>query len=229
LADPTRFSGFTPEAIQFLVDLAANNDRAWFNPRKAQYEALLKRPLEALCLALGERFEARGVGLTADLRSPFRIYRDTRFSKDKTPYKTAASAQFPAVGGGPGGYFHLAPGEIYTGGGLYRPATPVLVAWRRLVDREPAMVHAALDDAGFAAMYGTLHAEEELVRVPSGYAKDHPDGDLLRLKDLIFTRRLSDADVMSPDLVDILVNGFETARPVLDLLGRVAADARGDA
>jgi uncharacterized protein (DUF2461 family) len=91
------------------------------------------------------------------------------------------------------------------------------------------MVHAALDDAGFAAMYGTLHAEEELVRVPSGYAKDHPDGDLLRLKDLIFTRRLSDADVMSPDLVDILVNGFETARPVLDLLGRVAADARGDA
>jgi uncharacterized protein (TIGR02453 family) len=231
MADQPRFEGFPPGAIAFLVDLAANNDRAWFQPRKDQYEALLKRPLEALCLSLAERFEARGIGLTADLRSPFRIYRDTRFSKDKSPYKTAASAQFPAAGvaGGPGGYFHLEPGEIYTGGGLYRPPTPVLAAWRRLVDTEPGTVHAALEDPGFAAMFGRLHAEEELVRVPSGYPKNHPDGDLLRLKDLVFTRRLSDADVRSPDLPDILCDGFDAAAPVFALLSRVAAEAGGAA
>ena len=95
------FSGFSPEAIQFLADLAANNDRAWFQPRKADYERLLKEPLEALVAALAERFEARGIPLQADpKRSIFRIYRDTRFSKDKSPYKTNVGASFPWVAGG---------------------------------------------------------------------------------------------------------------------------------
>lgn len=225
MTDQQQFTGFSPEAIQFLVDLGANNDRAWFNPRKAQFEALLKRPLEALCVALADRLEAREIPLTADQRSPFRIYRDTRFSKDKTPYKTAVSAQFPAIGGGPAGYFHMEPGEIFTGGGLYRPGTPVLVAWRQLVDRDPAAVHAALDEPGFRSVYGSIYAEERLARVPAGFAKDHPDADLLKLKDLIFSRRLSDTDVQSPGLPDLLVDGFAAAQPVFSLLARVAASA----
>ena len=81
------FAGFTRDAIQFLADLAEHNDRAWFQPRKAEFERLLKTPLEELCVALDERFRARGVPLTADPgRSPFRIYRDVRFSKDKSPH-----------------------------------------------------------------------------------------------------------------------------------------------
>jgi uncharacterized protein (TIGR02453 family) len=81
------FTGFEPDAVQFLADLAENNDRAWFQPRKGEYERLLKRPLEALCVALAERFAAAGIPLTADpARSPFRIYRDVRFSKDKSPH-----------------------------------------------------------------------------------------------------------------------------------------------
>jgi uncharacterized protein (TIGR02453 family) len=88
------FTGFRPEAIQFLADLAENNDRAWFQPRKAEYERLLKEPLEALCVALAERFEARGVPLSADpARSPFRIYRDVRFSKDKSPHQNKVTAR----------------------------------------------------------------------------------------------------------------------------------------
>jgi uncharacterized protein (DUF2461 family) len=88
---------FSPEAIQFLADLAANNDRAWFQPRKADYERLLKEPLEALVAALAERFAARGIPLQADpKRSIFRIYRDTRFSKDKSPY--VQSSQLPLAG-----------------------------------------------------------------------------------------------------------------------------------
>ena len=80
------FTGFEPEAIQFLADLAQNNDRAWFQPRKAEFERLLKEPMEAMIAALAEAFAARGVPMLADpKRSPFRIYRDTRFSKDKSP------------------------------------------------------------------------------------------------------------------------------------------------
>src|SRR3954447_10091329 len=86
VAAPT-FTGFKPEAIQFLVDLAANNERAWFQPRKAEYERLLKEPLEALCVALDEEFRARRLPLrAAPGRSPCRIYREVRVSKDKSPH-----------------------------------------------------------------------------------------------------------------------------------------------
>ena len=86
-ADAREFDGFSPAAVRFLVDLAANNDRAWFQPRKAEYERLLKRPLEDLCAALAGRFAAAGIPLVADpARSPFRIYRDVRFSRDKSPH-----------------------------------------------------------------------------------------------------------------------------------------------
>ncbi len=82
-----RFSGFSTEAIQFLADLAQNNDRAWFQPRKAEFERLLKEPMAAMIAALAEALEAHGVPMLADpQRSPFRIYRDTRFSKDKSPH-----------------------------------------------------------------------------------------------------------------------------------------------
>jgi uncharacterized protein (TIGR02453 family) len=87
VATPSTFTGFRPEAVEFLAELAANNERAWFQPRKAEFERLLKEPLEALCVALDERFRARGIPLRADpAKSPFRIYRDVRFAKDKSPH-----------------------------------------------------------------------------------------------------------------------------------------------
>ena len=117
------FTGFDREAIQFLVDLAENNDRAWFTPRKGEYERLLKQPLEALCVALDER-SGRGASRSGPTpRSPFRIYRDVRFSKDKSPYKTNVAASFPYTEGeaSAGGYFHFSPGEMYIGGGMWHP------------------------------------------------------------------------------------------------------------
>jgi uncharacterized protein (TIGR02453 family) len=87
VATDTTFTGFRPEAVEFLAELAANNERAWFQPRKAEYERLLKEPLEALCVALGERFRARGIAMQADpAKAPFRIYRDVRFARDKSPH-----------------------------------------------------------------------------------------------------------------------------------------------
>jgi uncharacterized protein (TIGR02453 family) len=221
------FSGFSPDAIQFLADLAANNERAWFQPRKADYERLLKEPLEALVAALAERFEARGIPLQADpKRSPFRIYRDTRFSKDKSPYKTQVTCAFPwreGTGdafheqGNPGGYFHLEPGTVYVGGGMWHPPTPVLKAFRQSVADEPSKLRRLLEEESFAKMFGGMSGDK-LSRVPTGFPKDHPEAELLKLKDMTFGRRLSDQDVYSPALVDTIVDSMVVAAPVMRYL-----------
>lgn len=226
------FAGFTPEAIQFMADLAAHNDRDWFQPRKTDYERLLRQPMERLCEALADRFAARGIPLLADpKRSPFRIYRDTRFSRDKSPYKTHVAATFPwaepaggageQVDGSPhgnGGYFNFQPGEMYVGGGMWMPEKPRLDAFRRAVLEEPDRVRSALDDPGFVGWFGGAHSHEELKRVPPGFPADHELGHLFRWKDVVFGRRLSDAEVCSPDLPDLLADGYAAALPVFRFL-----------
>ena len=225
----TAFRGFRREAIQFLADLAANNERAWFQPRKADYERLLKEPMEQLCAALAERFAARAIPLRADpKRSPFRIYRDTRFSKDKSPYKTQVAANFPwlepsgdepdAGAHGNGGYFNFQPGEMYVGGGMWMPEKPRLDAFRAAVRDKPERVRAALEEPGFVAAFNGAHTHEQLKRVPAGYPADHPLADMFRWKDVIFGRRLSDREVLSPDLPDTLADGFAAALPVFRFL-----------
>jgi uncharacterized protein (TIGR02453 family) len=223
-AAPTTFGGFTPDAIQFLVDLAANNERSWFQPRKAEFERLLKTPLEALCVALGELFERRDIPLSADpARSPFRIYRDVRFSKDRSPYKTHVAASFAWAGGGDGragGYFSFAPGEIYVGGGKWHPEPAWLRAWRTAVATEPARVHGAIDDPVFLATFGHIDGDR-LKRTPPGYPADHPEAALLTLKDVTFGRRLSDAEAMSPTLPETIADAFAVATPVMRLLAEL--------
>jgi uncharacterized protein (TIGR02453 family) len=228
VATPT-FTGFRPEAVQFLADLAANNDRAWFQPRKSDYERLLKEPLEAFVAAVGERLASRGVPIQADpARSPFRIYRDVRFSKDKSPYKTNVGAGFPWVEDGPaegrraaGGYFHFQPGEMFVGGGMYHVEKPLIDAWRRAVVDRNEEVHAAIDDPGFLTFFGPVNGHEQLRRVPPGLPTDHPDELLLRFKDVVFGRRLSDKEALSPNLPDLVAEGFEAAAPVFRFLARL--------
>jgi uncharacterized protein (TIGR02453 family) len=222
------FTGFSRDAIQFLGDLAEHNERSWFQPRKGEYERLLKEPLEALCRALGERFEARRLPLRSDpVHSPFRIYRDVRFSADKSPYKTQVSASFPwgGEGGGVGGYFHFQPGEMFAGGGMWHPEPAQLAAWRRLIDVDLPAVLAALQSPEFAGTFGEVSGDR-LKRVPTGFASDHPGAELLKLKDVTFGRRLSDDDVMSRDLPDMLADTFAAAVPVLRLLASLAPGAQ---
>jgi len=227
-ADVPTFTGFRPEAIQFLADLTENNSRDWFQPRKGEYELLLKEPLAALCVALDEAFRARDIPLEADpTRSPFRIYRDVRFSKDKSPYKTNVAASFPwAEGGGedgphgfgesgnPGGYFHMSPGEVYIGGGMWRPSTAKLAAFRAAVAEHPKAVRRLIDEPRFTEMFGAISGDK-LTRVPAGFPKDHPEAELLKQKDLTFGRRLADDDVFSPGLPDLMADSFLVAVPVM--------------
>jgi uncharacterized protein (TIGR02453 family) len=230
VAAPT-FEGFRPEAIQFLADLAANNDRAWFQPRKTDYERLLKEPLEALVSTLADRFAARGLPLRADpKRSIFRIYRDTRFAKDKSPYKTNVGASFPWLedgregealdphSHGNGGYFHFQPGEMFVGGGMYMPDRERLAEWRRKVVEEPEEVHRAIEDPGFTAVFDHVNAHDPLKRVPAGFPADHPDADLLKMRDVVFGRRLSDEEALSPGLADVIADAYAAALPVFRLL-----------
>lgn len=226
-ASATKFAGFSRDAIQFLVELRENNNRDWFQPRKADYERLLKQPMEELCDALAERFAARGIPLHSDpKRSPFRIYRDVRFSRNKDPYKTHIAASFPYVGGsaadagahGNGGYFNFEPGEMYVGGGCWMMEKPRLESFRRAVVDDPARVTAAIEEPRFKAWFGGANAHESLKRVPPGYPADHPLADMLRWKDVVFGRRLSDSEVLSPSLPDTIADGFEAAQPMFSFL-----------
>jgi uncharacterized protein (TIGR02453 family) len=235
----SRFTGFSADAIQFLADLAQNNDRAWFQPRKAEYERLLKEPLEAMIAALAERLAARGVPMLADpKRSPFRIYRDTRFSRDKSPYKAHLGATFPWVEAAPGaeaggghderahgngGYFHFQPGEMYVGGGMWQMDKPRLEAFRAAVLADPERVTAALQEPAFVEWFGGgARPHDELKRFPPGYPQDHPLAHMFRWKDVVFGRSLSDAEVGSPDLPDRLAEGYATAVPVFRFLASLA-------
>jgi uncharacterized protein (TIGR02453 family) len=223
------FPGFSADALRFLSDLAEHNDRAWFQPRKADYERLLKEPMEGLVAALGERLASRGIPIEADPRhSVFRIYRDIRFSKDKSPYKTHVSASLPwvepgdrgdAPGPGHGGaYVHLEPGHSYVGGGMWRPEKARLDAFRRAIVDDPDRVRAALEDPDFLRRLGPLDSHDTLKRVPPGFPADHPMADLLRFKDLTFGRSLSDDEVVSPSLADNLVDDLSSAVPVFRFL-----------
>jgi uncharacterized protein (TIGR02453 family) len=236
VAAPT-FNGFRPEAIQFLVDLAENNSREWFQPRKPEYERLLKEPMEQLCIALNELFRSNGIPLYADpARSPFRIYRDVRFSKDKRPYKTAVAASFGWAGDGneapgrshadnvhaSGGYFHLQPGEIYVGGGVWHPEPSWLRGFRDRVVNDYDGFRAIVEAPAFRKTFGPVGDDgESLKRVPSGYPPDHPAADLLRKKNVTFGRRLSDADATSPDLPSVIAESFAVGTPLLRYLARV--------
>jgi uncharacterized protein (TIGR02453 family) len=230
-AEPGDFQGFHPDALQFLADLADNNSRDWFKPRKADYDRLIKEPLEALCVALAERFEERNLSLRANpKKSPFRIYRDVRFSKDKSPYKTWQGADFPWIDsdddqdrprGAVGGYFHFAPGDIFVGGGMWHPERERLAAFREKVDRDPNGVLKAIEDDRFRSVFGSVTGES-LTRNPKGFPKEHPYSHLLRLKDVVFSRRLSDDDVLSADLPDTIASDLEAAKPVLRYLDRLA-------
>lgn len=229
--DVRGFTGFRPDAIDFLAELAQNNDRAWFQPRKAEYETLLKEPMEALVAALPAAFEKRDLPLQADpKRSIFRIYRDTRFAKDKSPYKTHLGASFPWVADtdpnadfshtehANGAYFHLQPGNNYMGGGMWRASKERLDAFRQAIVDDDRRVRAALEEPAFLKEFGPVESHETLKRVPSGYPPDHPMADMFRYKDIVFGRRMSDDEVYSSALPEILADSYAKAAPVFRFL-----------
>ena len=189
------FRGFPPEGIGFLRRLKRNNNRAWFQEHRREYEESVRFPMECLVAALGSamREEAPEFDFTPK-RSIFRIHRDTRFSNDKSPYKTNIAAAIELRGKAakierPGLYLSVEPGEVMVGGGLYMPAGEQLKAIRRAIAEDPRAYLAVVGAPRFRRAFGGI-AGDTLQRAPLGWPADHPMIEHLRRKQFYVIRTL---------------------------------------
>ncbi len=217
-----RFPGFSPEARKFLKQLKRNNNREWFMPRKSVYEEKVKAPMTELVLTLGEAMRDFAPELAADPKKAiYRIYRDVRFSKDKSPYKTWIAAVFPPRGhekhAGAGAYFHVTFDEILVAGGVYAPGPKELLAIRRHIAARDGELRAILKDRGFRRLLGEMTGEQ-LKRAPKGFPTDHPAVDLLMFKQFLVSKTLDPALAETPQLYAELVKHFREMMPFLRFL-----------
>lgn len=214
-------SPFTPELFSFLRDLAANNDREWFTANKGRYEQHLKAPslrfIEDFGVYLADispHFEAIPKATGGSL---FRIYRDTRFSKDKTPYKTHVALQFRHELGkdahAPGYYLHIEEGNVGCGFGIWAPPPALLNQIRDRIVADPDGWRAAKDSATGGT--GELYDPEPLKRVPRGYDKDHPLAEDLKHKSYAALRSLPDEAVLEDGFMEHFAALCEEASPFM--------------
>ncbi len=216
------FAGFPEEGIQFLRALKKNNRREWFQPRKHIYEAQVKAPMLELVAALNAEMMAFA---PAYVREPaeavYRIYRDTRFSPDKTPYKTHIAAVFTRRGldrhAGAGLYFSVSPEEIEVAAGVYMPGPETLRAIRlHLVENHEEFRRIA-SERPLCALMGELKGDR-LSRVPKGFPADHPAADLVRYKQWLFWAMLDPPLATTPKLFEEVLTRFRAVAPFVEFL-----------
>lgn len=213
-----------PALFQFLRDLKANNDRDWFEANKKRYEQDVKEPLLDFIADFAPMLQDISMEYLAIPKSTggslFRIYRDTRFSNDKTPYKTHAAMQFRHSMGkdvhAPGFYLHLEPGEVFLACGLWRPESSALLRIRTAIANDPEAWSAILEDPAFSARYE--QGGESLKRPPQGFDPGHPLIGELRRKDYIASATLSEQAACSPDFVDQVAATYQLAGPYMAFL-----------
>jgi uncharacterized protein (TIGR02453 family) len=217
---------FTPRALQFFKQLAANNDKTWFEAHRQQYESEVREPMQELVEEMLMRFRRFAPEIGGDpKRSMFRINRDVRFSKDKSPYKThaacwfhhrAASRRVGADGdeGSAGFYFHLEPGgRSMIGAGVWMPPRPQLNKLRDSIAEKPAPFERVA--RGIPKRFGGLDDSAMLKRMPRGYPEDHPAARWLRYQSFTSGRALSDSDVTSAKLPSLLAREYEALLPLV--------------
>lgn len=181
------FAGFPKEGLAFLRRLKKNNRREWFAAHRSEYDDHVKAPMQSLISSLRPHFERFAPEYDLNPRTAiFRIYRDTRFSNDKTPYKTHIAAHFVLRGApkgflGSGYYLHVEPGEAYAGAGIYMPEGDQLKKIRAAIDRHPDEFTSIISSPVFRRRFGRLTGNT-LQRMPKGYDEGHPMGEWLKLK-----------------------------------------------
>ena len=215
-------SPFTAKTLSFLRSLKRHNDREWFRARKADYEEHVRGPMLALLEQLAPDLRSFAPELACDPKaSLYRIYRDTRFSEDKSPLKTHVAAHFPLRGAprgsGAGLYVEIAPQWVWIGGGIYMPSSADLRAIRaHIADTHPRL-HRVVTRPAFSRLMGALTGEQ-LTRVPVGYPKDHPAADYLRYKQFLAGREREAAFATSPRFYRELVETFRATAPLVQFL-----------
>jgi uncharacterized protein (TIGR02453 family) len=224
---PRGFRGFGPGALRFLRGLARNNRKAWFEPRRAVYDAEIRDPMRALVEEMDVRLARLAPELTGDpKRSLFRIHRDIRFSPDKSPYKTHAACQFyhgdagrgagqDAVGAGAGLYFQIADGECFMAGGMWMPERSALDRIREAIAASPEALEALVRAPAFRRRFRRLDAEAMLKRMPRGYPETHPAAQWLRYRSFTATRMLSEREIQGPGLPARLERDFAALLPLV--------------
>lgn len=220
-----RKAHFTAALFTFLGELRLHNDREWFARHRERYLGEVRDPMLRFIADLAPVLRKIAPRLVADPRpvggSLFRIHRDTRFSADKSPYKTNVAAHFRHEGGrdvhGPGYYLSLGPGEVDVGGGIWHPEADGLRRIRRAIVAQPGPWKRAVDGA---AAKGLDPWGESLARAPRGFPDDHPLVDLLRRKDFAAGRSLRERDALSPGFLDRCAEIYRALVPVMKLLAR---------
>ncbi len=220
----------TQDNFQFLKTLEANNDRDWFLANKKTYEKIHQEVIEFADELLAKLNEHDHIETPSGKKSLFRIYRDVRFSKDKSPYKTHWSGGFKrATKLRRGGYyFHIEPGnKSMVGGGFWAPNKEDLLRIREEIATDASEMRAILNDPSFLETFGHLDGEQ-LKKAPKGFDPEHPDIDLLRYKQFIFGRTFTDDEVMAADFADTLNETFQRMRPFFDFMSDVlTTDSNG--
>jgi uncharacterized protein (TIGR02453 family) len=219
-----RAAHFGRELFAFLRELAVNNERAWFEENRARYEAAVKQPMLRFIEDFAAPLGKIAPSYVADPRpsggSFFRIHRDTRFSKDKSPYKTQAAAHFRhAVGKdvhAPGFYLHLEPNNVFAGFGLWHPEPEALASVRDALVRRSAEWKKAISHKTFVTS-ATLEGDK-LVRAPKGFDPDHPMIDDIKRKDFVAVARLTERDACSTDFIDRYAEHCRAAVPFMRFL-----------
>lgn len=215
---------FSKATLGFLDELAANNDRAWFEENKPRYEALVREPALEFIAAMAAPLAKFAPHFRAEPRkmggSLMRVFRDTRFARDKSPYKTNIGIQLRHELGkdvhAPGFYLHIATDECFFGAGCWHPEAEALGHIRDLIAAQPKRWFAARDDRKFAAHWAL--AGDSLTRPPRGYAADHAAIEDLKRKDFIGLAALSFSDATGPGLVKLATERFAAAAPLMKFL-----------
>jgi uncharacterized protein (TIGR02453 family) len=219
---PDRY--FTKQTFTFLSSLAENNNRVWFEEHKQEYEDHVREPaldfisdMDEELFAITRHFRAVPKKVGGSL---MRIYRDTRFGRDKTPYKTNIGIQFRHEAGkdihAPGYYVHIEPGECFVGAGLWHPDADALFRIREGIVQNPAAWEKARDDRAFSRNFDLVG--DVLTNAPRGFAKDHPLVEDLKRKDFIGLAGLSAAEVTSENFRSLVAERCKQAEPIMRFL-----------
>jgi uncharacterized protein (TIGR02453 family) len=214
--------------VTFLSELERNNTKAWFEANKTRYEALRKEWTEGV-----EAFIMGIAGFDSPVQAVqakdclFRIYRDVRFSKDKSPYKTTFSAVISPEGKkSPMPLYYVqidAKGELFVAGGVYMPDREPLAAIRAFIAAHPERVSAVLHDAEFRAAFGGLEMQDSLTRLPKGYEDDVPHPELIKLKNFVASKTLHWQNISTEEVLQNVVQHFHVMYPLVRLLREAIA------
>ncbi len=218
------FAGFPAQTARFLSELAENNEREWFKENKHRYEIHVLGPALEFINAMDPRLEKISRHFVAVGKrtggSLMRVYRDTRFSKNKTPYKTNVGIQFRHEVGkdvhAPGFYLHIEPNNCFLGTGIWRPDSDALAAIRICIAENSGRWKRARDAKRFVAHF--RFRGDRLKRPPRGYAADHPYIEDLKRKDFIAVSEFPIKAIQSPEFIDAVAAHYATAKPLMKFL-----------